>query len=164
MMHQTQMAQRRHECIQCKAVYLGKKKRYCQDCRIQNNRETLRAAKNVSRSIKRGAISNTFGRTITLQRLIKRDGPRCAICKKLTYYQAHYLSQEYPSIDHIVPLSHGGHHSWTNVRVVHRGCNSFRGNRPSGAIQTALPMVIEVRGVFGTIIMTPVATEQREKR
>ena len=163
-LHSQKMSERRHVCEQCGNEFAGRKQRYCQHCQTEHNREAVRAARSARRAAKRGARRNSFGRTITLQRLIARDGPMCAICGKPTDYDAHHLTDEYPSIDHVVPLSHGGNHSWTNVRVAHRGCNSFRGDRPSGPIQTALPMVMEIRGAFGTIIMTPVATEKRKRR
>lgn len=163
-LHAEKMSERRHVCEQCGNEFEGRKQRYCQACRTNHNREVMRAIRNARRAVKKGARRNGFGRTITLQRLIARDGPMCAICGKPTDYGAHHLTDEYPSIDHVVPLSHGGDHSWTNVRVTHRGCNSFRGDRPSGPIQTALPMIMEIRGAFGTIIMTPVATENRKRR
>lgn len=163
-LHAEKMSERRHVCDKCGNEFAGRKQRYCQHCQTDHNREVMRATRNARKAVKKGARKNGFGRTITLQRLIARDGPMCAICGKPTDYAAHHLTDEYPSIDHVVPLSHGGDHSWTNIRVAHRGCNSFRGDRPSGPIQTALPMVMEIRGAFGTIIMTPVATEKRRRR
>jgi len=161
--HKRQLAQRRWSCGRCGRTWLGHKATFCAECRIIDSQENKRASRARRKAIKRGATSETFGRKITLERLIERDGIRCAICGRNTDADAHHLSDAYPSVDHIVPSSHGGAHSWTNVRVAHRGCNSRRQNNPSGAIQTALPMIIEIRGAFGTIIMTPVATENRKK-
>lgn len=162
--HTERMAQRRWTCQQCGLTWLGRKANVCQECRTIASRETMRAQRTRSKAAKRGARLQTFGRKITLRRLIERDGIRCGICGRNTNIRAHYLSDDYPSVDHIVPVSHGGAHSWTNVRVAHRGCNSVRSDKPSGAIQTALPMVIEIRGAHGTIVMTPVATEERKRR
>ena len=162
--HAERMAQRRWTCKQCGRTWLGRRASVCQECRTIASRETVRARRTQKKAAKRGARVQTFGRNITLRRLIERDGIKCAICGRKTNMQAHYLSDDYPSVDHIVPVSHGGTHSWTNVRVAHRGCNSVRSDKPSGAIQTALPMVIEIRGAHGTIIMTPVATEERKRR
>jgi len=162
--HTERMAQRRWTCQRCGLTWLGRKANLCQECQTIASRETVRAQRTRKRAAKRGARLQTFGRSITLRRLIERDGIRCGICGRNTNIRAHYLSDDYPSVDHIVPVSHGGAHSWTNVRVAHRGCNSVRSDKPSGAIQTALPMVIEIRGAHGTIVMTPVATEERKRR
>jgi len=35
----------------------------------------------------------------------------------------------YPSIDHIKPISRGGLHSWENVQLAHRVCNSRKCNK-----------------------------------
>ena len=35
-------------------------------------------------------------------------------------------SKEAPSIDHIVPLSKGGEHSYANCALAHTGCNSAK--------------------------------------
>lgn len=68
---------------------------------------------------------------ITLKKLIRRDGLRCAICGEMCDPNDHSWTQfsgpRYPSIDHIIPLSKGGGHIWCNVQVVHIICNSEKG-------------------------------------
>jgi 5-methylcytosine-specific restriction endonuclease McrA len=36
-----------------------------------------------------------------------------------------------PSLDHIVPVSLGGTHTWANVQLAHLRCNVSKGNRPA---------------------------------
>lgn len=50
----------------------------------------------------------------------KRDKGRCHICKKV-------VSTRSFTLDHIVPLSHGGGYLYTNLRLACRSCNSARG-------------------------------------
>lgn len=75
--------------------------------------------------------------TINLDDLISRDGLRCALCggmcdrsdykkNKKGFY---VFGVNYPSIDHIMPISKGGGHTWDNVQVAHRGCNTRKGNK-----------------------------------
>ena len=61
---------------------------------------------------------------ITLKKLIARDGATCAICGLACDYGGDFRGDLYPSIDHIVPLAKGGGHTWDNVQVAHRLCNS----------------------------------------
>lgn len=66
--------------------------------------------------------------SVTLKRLIKRDGLRCAICGGMCDPNDHEWTEhsgpKYPTLDHIVPLSKGGGHTWDNVQVAHAICNS----------------------------------------
>lgn len=66
---------------------------------------------------------------ITLEKLIDRDGDRCAICGLPCFFSDDYLAALYPTIDHIIPISRGGGHIWSNVQVAHRICNSHKGNK-----------------------------------
>ena len=73
----------------------------------------------------------TYDSSVTLAKLIKRDGLRCAICGEMCDPNDHswseYSGPMYPSIDHIVPMSKGGGHVWNNVQVAHIICNSEKG-------------------------------------
>lgn len=66
---------------------------------------------------------------ITLPKLIQRDGLTCAICGLPCFEGGDYLADLYPSIDHIIPISKGGGHTWNNVQVAHRICNINKSNR-----------------------------------
>ena len=73
---------------------------------------------------------------ITLEGLYKRDKGVCHICGGKCDYEDYVVSDQaiicgdwYPSIDHVIPLSKGGEHSWDNVKLAHRICNSKKSNR-----------------------------------
>lgn len=69
---------------------------------------------------------------ITLKKLVKRDGLRCALCGDICNWDDKewgYTGPTYPSIDHIIPISKGGGHTWSNVQVAHLICNSNKGDR-----------------------------------
>lgn len=38
----------------------------------------------------------------------------------------------YPTIEHIIPISNGGVHSWDNVKLAHFRCNCKKGVREIG--------------------------------
>lgn len=103
---------------------------WCSACakkRDNKNRELKRRIK-----IKEALIDSD----ITLEKLINRDGCRCylcgRVCNKEDYEErdgAFIAGNMYPSIDHVVPLAKGGKHSWDNVRVAHRICNSMKSDK-----------------------------------
>lgn len=68
---------------------------------------------------------------ITLEKLFGKDAGVCYLCGKLCDWAAvdcnGNAQDNYPSIDHVIPLSRGGLHTWANVRLAHRGCNTAKG-------------------------------------
>lgn len=76
---------------------------------------------------KRRAKSNgLYERDISVSGIIERDGSSCYLCGNKVDESSHYTSDYYPTIDHVVPLSKGGTHSWDNVRLAHRLCNMYK--------------------------------------
>lgn len=79
-----------------------------------------------------------FDPSITLKKLIARDGLRCAICGGMCDTNDHSWSKHsgalYPSIDHIIPMAKGGPHTWDNVQVAHMICNSEKGDKIGEAV------------------------------
>lgn len=63
--------------------------------------------------------------------IYERDAWICQLCGTPVDPQAHYLSGEAPSLDHIEPVSLAliPNHDPSNLRTAHRSCNSSRGNR-----------------------------------
>ena len=69
-----------------------------------------------------------FVERVDLAVLVERDGGRCGICRKK-------VSAADASIDHVLPVSKGGAHSYANCRLVHLRCNIARGNRGSAQLR-----------------------------
>lgn len=87
--------------------------------------------------VRRTRIKNAItDKHITLEALYRRDGGVCCICGGMCDWNDYHYTDEtfvadnyYPSIDHIKPLSKGGKHSWSNIQLAHKICNSLKGNR-----------------------------------
>ena len=120
------------------------KREACRQRRITANREAYLAQKHetylrnkewynsnwhVRRAIAAGA--DVIDRTITISKLLERDNYTCAICG-IKISQDWESRSAMPSIDHIMPLSLGGQHSWDNVRAVHLGCNNSKAGKKDG--------------------------------
>lgn len=80
--------------------------------------------------------------SITLRKLYERDRGYCRGCGRHIEFVDDYNSDDYPSIDHILPISKGGTHTWDNVQLMCRGCNSLKCDEvvavPSRMFQTRL--------------------------
>jgi 5-methylcytosine-specific restriction endonuclease McrA len=59
---------------------------------------------------------------LTKHRLFARDRQVCGYCGD------HYPDSDL-TVEHIVPVSRGGQHDWTNVVTACRSCNTRKGNR-----------------------------------
>lgn len=103
-------------------------KKYCSEkCRARAQYKRGEIARRMR--IKKNNIDN-----VSLEELYKRDGGICHICGKQCRYEDYTVVNEifiagnyYPSIDHIIPLAKGGEHSYENVKLAHRICNTKRG-------------------------------------
>lgn len=74
---------------------------------------------------------------ISLINLYKRDNGICWICKGECDYKDYETTEDgyfivhdnYPSIDHVIPLAKGGEHSWDNVKLAHHRCNTLKSDK-----------------------------------
>ena len=55
-----------------------------------------------------------------------RDKWVCGICLGKVDYRLRYPDPGVASLDHVVPLSRGGTHDWSNLRITHLSCNVRR--------------------------------------
>lgn len=68
---------------------------------------------------------------ISLERLYQRDGGLCYLCGRVCDWNDREVvdgtiicGDTYPSVDHVIPLSKNGKHSWANVKLACRKCNN----------------------------------------
>lgn len=105
--------------------------KYCSAiCRDRANNSTKDARR-------RKKITNAMvDKDITVMGLFKRDAGVCYLCGQKCNVEDYVIRDGnfiagdwYPSIDHVVPLSKGGKHSWSNVKLAHRRCNSIKSDK-----------------------------------
>lgn len=68
--------------------------------------------------------------TVTRAGILRRDLRRCAYCRRAA-----------DTIDHVVPRSRGGAHSWDNCVACCRRCNARKADRLLSELGWALPFV-----------------------
>ncbi len=124
-------------CLNCGRDYVyrthvGTTVLYCsQDCRVNGERIKRRSYRRISKD-KRITRNGKADYSINLEELSKRDKGVCYLCHKETSFDDYIETKEgwfiagndYPSIDHVIPIAKGGLHNWGNVKLAHRLCNS----------------------------------------
>lgn len=98
--------------------------------RVAAIRDTWQRKNRKRRALQRGATAEPY----TLAEIAVRDACRCGICLLIVDVTGKHRHPDpmSPTIDHIVPISHGGDDTKANVRLAHLGCNIRRSNRGGG--------------------------------
>jgi len=106
----------------------------CAPCRLST--DTARRGANHAR---RQAKIRAGDKGITWQALWLRDGGICHLCrKKVKYIPGIAINAMGGTVDHLIPLTPDGTHTWDNVALAHRLCNISRGNRDVVPVQLLL--------------------------
>jgi 5-methylcytosine-specific restriction endonuclease McrA len=76
---------------------------------------------------RRAKQKDVFVEDVILSILYERDSGACGLCEKPVEYASKYPDLLSPSIDHVIPISRGGAHSYANTQLAHLGCNIRKG-------------------------------------
>jgi len=121
-------------CKECNKTftpeYGNKRRHYCSDtCLFRNTRRRRRQKE-------RALIRSVKVETVDAMRVFERDGWRCRLCgKKLKPKHRGTIKYNAPELDHIIPLSKGGEHSYRNTQCACRKCNAEKGAREFGQLR-----------------------------
>lgn len=124
-----QLNMQAHKCKECGIYYFGGKAGYCSEgCRRKHTNR---------KHDKRIDRAKRIDKSISLKKLYKRDKGICWLCGGKCDYKDYskdengnfIVGTDYPSIDHVYPLSKGGDHVWSNVRLAHHYCNILKSNK-----------------------------------
>lgn len=107
-------------------VSLGRSKT-CNRCRLEKQRQSDLGRGQHKALLRRSVIKN--GERIQTIDLVTRDGFDCQICNVVIDWAKRRGRNWGPSIDHIIPISKGGLHTFENTRMVHLVCNIRKGAR-----------------------------------
>lgn len=97
----------------------GRQQNPAWDDRRRNNYHKRRALR----------AGSTAGPAFTNADVFERDGWVCGLCDESVSPDAVYPDPLSASLDHVVPLSRGGAHSFSNSQLAHLSCNVRKGAR-----------------------------------
>lgn len=89
--------------------------------KLQECPEEVRASKRKYQAVRRARKYNAFVEVVDAELVLMLSGAHCGICQE-------YIKGPF-QVDHIVPLSKGGKHSYANCQATHPACNQRKGNK-----------------------------------
>lgn len=121
-------------CKECGMMFMpeyGNKRRdFCSDKCLHRNGHRIRRHK------ERAKLRLVKVETVDPIKVFKRDGWICQICKcKLRNKDRGTYKDTAPELDHIIPLSKGGEHSYRNTQCACRKCNADKKGNVRGQIR-----------------------------
>jgi len=118
------------KCKECSEEYLTSDSRLMCCSKMCSNRYNWRNSYLIRR--RRVNENGDFESGISAKGISKRDGDVCYLCENKVRWDVNYLDDYYPTIDHVIPISKGGTHTWDNVRLAHRLCNMYKRDNEVG--------------------------------
>lgn len=106
------------------ASYGTKKRRFCSDVCLARGKSLHKQGRNHR---ERARHHGVFYEPVSKRKVMVRDNWTCAICGDPIDPRAKWPDMMCASLDHIVPMSKGGPHTYGNVQAAHNLCNSYKG-------------------------------------
>lgn len=101
----------------------------CKDLNLKASRKRGRAGRDSADKNHR-ARARKYGvehESVNRRKVFDRDGWVCGICGDLIFESVKYPDPMCVSLDHVVPLSRGGGHLYSNTQASHLACNIRKG-------------------------------------
>lgn len=133
------------QCPCCQKKFFGKTiKSKCADCLKEKRKESIRLTR---KSRRKRLNDKTFSarcrkygvkyEPVNRIKVYEKDKYKCYLCKRKVVISDEYRPDQ-ATLDHIVPLSLGGSHTYDNVRTCCMLCNGKRSNNVSKPVQMGI--------------------------
>lgn len=103
--------------------------RICKTCGAIFSPGTSTVRKYCGRKCSRARRGGSVNRRAWVNKLGDRDGWICHLCLGAIQKELNWPNGQAGSVDHIIPVSHGGDDSPENLAIAHLTCNTSRKNR-----------------------------------
>jgi hypothetical protein len=118
-------------CPICNKEHIAKNNRaLCKECKKSNNKITRRKAKYKRSALIRKATT-AYG--VDPLYIFNRDRYKCKFCG-IKVQKKNIHADNAAELDHIVPISRGGHHADYNCQTLCRKCNQSKSNKMIGQL------------------------------
>lgn len=141
-------------CSDCAVVFVSTDRTHvrCPRCEAAETRRVaarVRAKRQMVKDIERARAAGVPFESVKRSEVYEKHDWMCGICGETIDPT---LDQDHPkslTLDHIVPISRGGAHTYANVQPAHRVCNVAKADRLPGELVVAAAQKIE-GGASGT--------------
>lgn len=115
------------------ATRQGGKSAFCsEECRSLERRRVKGITRRREKALKRRVTAESVDPVA----VFNRDKWKCQLCGVLTLKRLRGKHEpRSPELDHIIPLSQGGEHSYINTQCACRACNGRKGAQPLGQLR-----------------------------
>jgi 5-methylcytosine-specific restriction endonuclease McrA len=122
-------------CPKCNKSHIAKHiNAMCDLCRKEAMKQHRKVAKDRRKAIQRKA---TIAESINQYKLLDRDKWRCCMCN-CKVQKTNIYADNAAELDHIIPLSKGGVHTYSNVQTLCRRCNQAKTDKLVGQLVMCL--------------------------
>lgn len=114
------------KCLNCGNKFLFMSTggyKYCSDICMKANCRVVASGR------RRARKNNVPSFGVSRSDIIKRDGTSCRHCKIKCVIDGDIYQDCYLNLDHIIPLSKGGHDAEYNIQILCRKCNTIKRDR-----------------------------------
>ena len=124
--------------------YEGHEKTCSDECKRRRRHQVSKPSKIKRNALlrRRRALSNSdlgWHQNVNPIKVFDRDKWKCCICGKPTPKKLRGTREDNaPELDHIIPLSMGGMHTYTNTQCLCRSCNNKKSNKLIGQIRLCM--------------------------
>lgn len=125
-----------YTCTQCSTSFLAVKNRkgLCATCVRRDGRK---GKGKFRERCKRAGVY--YDPRVTIHAVFQRDKWRCHLCGRKTPARLRGKNvPASPELDHILPITKGGNHTWDNVACACRECNGRKRDKPLGQLRLAV--------------------------
>ncbi len=112
---------------------VARREYYRQSMKTPKGRERIRSAEYRRRARKRDA----FVEDVSRDEVMRRGRWECHLCGEKIPKSAKWPEPMFGTVDHVLPLSQGGAHSYANCKPAHLKCNCSKGAKPIGQLGLA---------------------------
>jgi hypothetical protein len=125
--------EKEYNCRKCNNIFMSNHPGTCNECKKECNKIAHKAYNKK----RRAAVRTIAIQSIIDNKVFERDNWKCKNCKckvqKMDIYR-----NDAAELDHIVPISLGGPHSYSNVQTLCRQCNQQKSNNYNGQLVMAI--------------------------
>ncbi|WJZ27878.1 HNH endonuclease [Arthrobacter phage 1191A] len=121
----------KRNCRSCGLPFISGR-RICDSCLAENRKESRKSdrAKRDSADKNHRSRARKFGvehESVNRMQVFDRDGWICGICDEAIFKSVKYPDMMSASLDHVIPMSRGGGHLYSNTQASHLSCNIAKG-------------------------------------